>query len=207
MSTKTALMAVALVGLTAGCASIMSGSNQEVTFNSSPDGATVAIDGRVIGKTPITTMLKKKSGQTLTFSKNDYMPLTMQLETQIDGWFWGNIVIGGLFGSTTDGLSGAVNEYSPNQYMVTLQPSGSTSLERNTSLSSDQKIKNFIIVGYNNIMTDLSQGKGNYLASLFDLLHIPSNKRAKAVKKLKALSEVYTSIPEFADHVIKIYSK
>ncbi len=200
-------MAVALVGLTAGCASIMSGSNQEVTFNSSPDGATVAIDGRVIGKTPITTMLKKKSGQTLTFSKNDYMPLTMQLETQIDGWFWGNIVIGGLFGSTTDGLSGAVNEYSPNQYMVTLQPSGSTSLERNTSLSSDQKIKNFIIVGYNNIMTDLSQGKGNYLASLFDLLHIPSNKRAKAVKKLKALSEVYTSIPEFADHVIKIYSK
>ena len=37
-------------------------------------------------------------------------------------WFWGNILFGGVFGSTTDGLSGSVHEYSPSQFFITLVP-------------------------------------------------------------------------------------
>ena len=51
------------------CATIITGSNQEVTFNSNPDEATVTVGGRVIGKTPITTSLKKRSGQPMVFEK------------------------------------------------------------------------------------------------------------------------------------------
>src|SRR5437879_2243237 len=127
-----------------GCASIVSGRHQEMSFVSNPDGATVSISGRTIGKTPITTTLTKQSGQTLIFSKDGYKPLSMSLETRMDGWFWGNIVLGGPIGSTIDGLSGAVHEYSPSQYMVTLQPEGTSQLESKTSLSERQKAKEFI---------------------------------------------------------------
>src|SRR5260221_7059201 len=95
------------MGLT-GCATIMSGSSQDLSFNSSPDGATVTVGGRIIGKTPITTRLGKESGQTLVFEKDGYKSITMRLETSLDGWFWGNIVLGGVIGSTTDGITGAV---------------------------------------------------------------------------------------------------
>src|ERR1035441_4413115 len=128
------------------CATIMSGSSQDLSFNSSPDGATVTAGGRVIGKTPITTRLSKESGQTLVFSKDGYKSITMRLDTTMNGWFWGNIVLGGPIGSTTDGITGAVHEYSPSQYMVTLTPEGASHLEEKTSLSANQKTKEFVVV-------------------------------------------------------------
>lgn len=190
-----------------GCASLVSGGSQAVTFNSVPDGATVTVNGLVIGKTPITTTIKKKSGQSLVFSKDGYKPITMQLETRMNGWFWGNIVFGGLIGSTTDGLSGAVNEYSPSQYMVSLQPDGSGSLESKTAIEPRQKVKEFILISYKNIQSDLSKGEGEYLSSLLELLKVPREDKAEAVKKLKALSEVYTNILEFADRVTDLSPK
>lgn len=190
-----------------GCASIISGTTQQLTFQSNPDGATVTISGRVIGKTPVTTTLKKAAGQSLLFSKDGYQPLSMNLDTHLDGWFWGNIVLGGLIGSTTDNVSGAVNEYSPSQYMVTLQPEGTTRLESKTSLSENQKAKDYIVSNYKSIVEDLQKGGGQYLASLFQTLNIPEDQKTAAIKKTKALSEAYTDIPEFADHVIELLYK
>lgn len=195
-------------GILGGCASIIDGSHQEVSFNSNPDGATVNIDGRIIGKTPITAFLKKKAGQSLVFSKDGYKPLTMQLETHMDSWFWGNIVLpGGLFGSTTDGISGAINEYSPSQYMVTLQQEGTGPLESNTATDAKQKAKEYIVLTYKNILSDISNGGGQYLTSLFELLKIPKEGQGEATKKIHALSDAYSNIPEFADRVIELYLK
>src|SRR5882672_9180903 len=129
---------VAAISLT-GCASIISGSNQEVTFHSTPEGATVSVNGKTFGKTPLTTALKKKAGQSLSFEKDGYKTVTLQLETRLDSWFWGNILLGGFFGSTTDELSGAAHEYSPNQYMVTLEPIGTGDLDGKTTGSKAQK--------------------------------------------------------------------
>jgi len=196
-----------LCGLNSGCASIMSGRSQELSFVSTPDGATVTVSGRVIGKTPITTTLKKEPEQSLVFSKDGYKPISMRLETRLDGWFWGNIVLGGFFGSTTDAATGAVHEYSPNQYIVTLEPAGTNQLEGKPSLSDTQKAKEFIVMGYKDIMEDLHKGKGEYLASLFSVLKIPAEQQPEALKKIRALSEAYTTIPEFADHAIELYLK
>lgn len=129
----------------------------------------------------------------------------MRLDTTLDPWFWGNIVLGGFIGSTTDGLSGAVNQYSPAQFMVTLQPSGSTAFEGKTSLTENQKAKDFIVVGYREIIGDLQKGQGQYLTSLLGLLKVPAEGTDQAIKRIRALSEAYPSIPEFADHVIEAY--
>ena len=87
----------------------MDGTSQEMTFQSSPEEVTVTVSGRVIGKTPITSRLDKKSGRSVVFSKDGYRPVTMELTTTLDPWFWGNIVLGGFIGSTTDGFNGAAN--------------------------------------------------------------------------------------------------
>jgi uncharacterized protein YceK len=36
-----------------GCASIVDGTDQSMTFNSEPDGAAVTVAGKVVGKTPL----------------------------------------------------------------------------------------------------------------------------------------------------------
>jgi len=102
------LLAVVFLLVLSGCASIVSGPTQELTFQSEPEGATVSTNGRPLGKTPLTVQLDKKSDQTLKFELEGYKTITMPLTTTLDPWFWGNIVLGGFIGSTTDGLSGAV---------------------------------------------------------------------------------------------------
>lgn len=184
-----------------GCATIMSGSSQQVSFQSNPDGATVNVGGRIIGKTPITTALKRVKGQQLTFEKEGYKPLSMQLETRMNSWFWGNIVLGGLIGSTTDGLSGAVDEYAPSQYMVTLQPTGTATLDSHTSQTQSQRVKEFVVTAYRDVSTDIKKGSGTYLNSLYDLLKIKPEQSTETLKRLRALLDAYPNIADFADRV------
>lgn len=188
-----------------GCATIVSGKKQEMTFNSEPEGATVTVSGRVLGKTPMTLQLDKKTDQSVTFEKEGYKSQTMQLTTTIDGWFWGNIVIGGLFGSTTDAVTGAVHEYAPSQYYVTLAPDTNSPVRE---WGSDKaKAKEFIVASYTNIIEDLSRGEGDYLLSLLSLLKVSAGNKSEAIKKIRALSEVYTVIPDFAEQVSNYYLK
>ena len=71
----------------------------------------------------------------------------MEFFTSMDGWFWGNIIIGGLFGSTTDAVSGAVNKYSPDQYFVTLTPEGN---ERGV-LDLSQEVQKYVVLNYDEL--------------------------------------------------------
>lgn len=53
------LILIASVTTISGCASIASGKDQSLTFNSEPDGATVTVAGKVVGKTPLSVQLKR----------------------------------------------------------------------------------------------------------------------------------------------------
>jgi hypothetical protein len=197
---------VILLGAT-GCASIISGTTQEVSFHSNPEGATVTVDGKTLGSTPLAFPLKKSKYREVVFQKDGYKTLTLPMESRLNGWFWGNILFGGLVGSTTDGISGAANEYSPGQFMVSLEPSNASPIERETVKSDEQKAREFIIIAYGNLVPELASGQGEYLRSLMDVLKIPAERRPEAIKKLKALSDVYSDIPDFADHAVELYMK
>jgi hypothetical protein len=149
-------------------------------------------------------MLPKKSDQTLEFKKDGYQTISMPLTTHLDGWFWGNIVLGGLIGSTTDGITGAVHEYEPSQYFVTLQPIQTSSLEFQGNYNK-AKIKDFIIGSYRNLSMDIVAGKGDYLDSLIDLLKISPEKRPVAIQNLQKMLKQSTNIPDFSDRVINEY--
>ena len=107
-------------GLT-GCATIFDGDTQLLTFDSSPSGAEVYVDGVLLGTTPMSANIKRKKGGTLTVKKEGYIDRVMPMATTMNMTFIGNIVTGGAFGTTTDSATGAINKYEPGQYMVTLQ--------------------------------------------------------------------------------------
>ncbi|MBF0353049.1 MAG: PEGA domain-containing protein [SAR324 cluster bacterium] len=200
------IQVVVIVGiLSGGCSSIVSGTKQQLTFNSEPDGATVSINGVTMGKTPATVMVDRQKGQSVTFEKDGYKKQTIPLSTSLNTWFWGNIVIGGFLGSTTDAASGSMHEYVPNQFYVTLAIDSNSPIKEYGSEKA--KLKEFIVGSYHNLTEDLSKGQGDYLSSLLAMLKIAPENKEEAIQKIHALSTVYSVIPEFAEQVANFYIK
>jgi cell division protein FtsL len=73
------ILAVAILVLS-GCASIISGTNKTLTFNSDIEGVNVYIDGALIGKTPISASFKKNKAQTVMFRKKGYRTITREIK-------------------------------------------------------------------------------------------------------------------------------
>ena len=71
----------------------------------------------------------------------------------------------------------------------------------------NSKIKEYIIINYRQIMEDLAKGEGEYLNALVSMLKIEESNRSVSIKKIKSLSEVYTIIPYFAEHVANYFLK
>lgn len=105
---KISLIAIVAFAVT-GCASIVSDSKYPVAVTSSPSGAAYEIfneSGISVrsGVTPDEVTLRAGAGYfdgekyTVTYRKDGYTSSTQTLESGIDGWYWGNIVIGGLIG-------------------------------------------------------------------------------------------------------------
>lgn len=178
-----------------GCASIVSSGSQEVSFKSEPEGALIVIGGREMGRTPMTTKIDRKAGQVVSFRLDGYKTEEMPLSTTVNGWFFGNIVIGGLLGSSTDSATGAINEYSPSFYNVTLNPI------KTSSTTPVNEVKTYIIANYKSIYEELNTKSGQYVNSLWTLLNIPADKQPEALEKLKKLSEENTDIIDFAKKV------
>ena len=84
MKFYTGLVAVVFILTVTGCASIISGTDQQLTFTSEPEGATVIVSGKTFGKTPITIDIDRGENQSLTFEKEGYKSYTTQLSTSMN---------------------------------------------------------------------------------------------------------------------------
>ena len=116
---KICLLSIAALAAT-GCASIVSESRYPVSVTSAPSGAAYEISneaGSVIssGVTPNQVTLKAGAGYfdgekyTVNYRKEGYLSKTEVLDTNMNGWYWGNIVFGGLIGMLiVDPLTGAM---------------------------------------------------------------------------------------------------
>lgn len=125
------LLVATLLGL-GGCASIVSDSTYPVAITSSPSGASYQItneNGAVVrsGVTPDHVILKAGAGYfdgetyKVTYQKDGYAGNSAALNSGIDGWYWGNILFGGLIGLlVVDPITGA---------MYTLPESANASLD------------------------------------------------------------------------------
>ena len=114
------ILIASITFLNSGCATILSGSNWPVSVKTNPEGAKVVIKNRkgieiYNATTPAVVKLKSGSGYfgkesyAITFSMDGYEPRTVNLECKINGWYFGNILIGGALGMLViDPLTGAM---------------------------------------------------------------------------------------------------
>jgi len=185
MNRSRIILAIFLSAFIASCATILSGTTQQVTFQSSPDGALVRVSGKPLGKTPLTIQLDKNTGQTLTIEKDGYKTFSTSMDTSVDPWFFGNILIGGLLGSTTDGVSGAINSYSPGQYIITLEPLTADNYTSNMHLTNREYARRFLYLNYDKLRKDLSKNAGEVLDASLQLLIISNKNKSSAISSMK----------------------
>jgi hypothetical protein len=101
-----------------GCASVFKGQDQVLSFTSEPEGATVRIDGKAVGQTPLSTKVKKSSVDSISIEKDGYRTETMAPEKRFD-----NVAFLNIFWdlSTTDLITGAAYEYQPSNFHIKLK--------------------------------------------------------------------------------------
>lgn len=123
------LAIVAAVLFLSSCSSIVEGTSQEITVNTTPDKAHCDLvrEGIVIASiasTPAaTTIQKTKDDITIKCNKPGYQEATFINKSDVDGATVGNIILGGGIGWAIDSASGADNKYT-SPVNMTLVPSG-----------------------------------------------------------------------------------
>lgn len=150
---KKTLLALSIATLLTGCASIISGTSQAVTIDSNVQGATVAIEGNVVGQTPFSGKIPRKRESVALVSKPGYVAQSVVLTTSFNPVAILSIV---WDYSTTDCLTGACWEYAPSTYYVNLRPATS-SVEQ---FRRDSELKAFAMTYYSAIKSELAVGSG-----------------------------------------------
>lgn len=199
---RSALLSIML--MLGSCSTIVTGPTQTLTFNSTPTGATVSISGKVIGITPITVTLEKQTNQMLTFQKEGYKTYTTPLVTTVNEWFFGNILIGGLLGSTTDAASGSIHKYHPDHYLVQLVPEDE-SIPAAISKPSADKLTEFVVTSGADIRLALTTGSGESLDALLDMLNVSHSGSESAIKEIKRLAGEYSDDYQWAQAIAQAF--
>jgi hypothetical protein len=126
----TGLLLVSL--LFTGCSSIVDGRAQHVKINSHPTGATFSIydkEGKTVTNniTPANLVLSRRHGYfngedyKMIFEAPGYYPYEVHVKSTVDGWYFGNILFGGLIGLLiVDPATGAMYTLKPDTLDVHL---------------------------------------------------------------------------------------
>jgi hypothetical protein len=113
--------------LAGGCASIVHSGNRSININSKPVGAKATVtkpDGTVVSvqNTPCAFSLDPKRGYFKGQSYNlklelaGYKTAQVELRPELSGWYFGNIVFGGLIGMViVDPLTGSMWNIAPDK--------------------------------------------------------------------------------------------
>lgn len=127
MAKSSRLLALGVIPVVAGCSSIIEGTSQTISIDSSPTGARCEFEreGQIVGvvdPTPGSIFLKKtKNNINLTCEKAGYEEARAFIKSEVEGATFGNIILGGGIGWIIDSASGADNKYQ-DHLSVTLTP-------------------------------------------------------------------------------------
>lgn len=119
-----AILAVALV--MSSCATILTGTTQRVTIDSTPPGADIIVDGRIMGTTPAKIRLDRElnafidDGKDIRLEKEGYAPDGYYLGTDIEPVTILNVIC--PLGFALDAVTGAVMKYDSDYYNFKLYP-------------------------------------------------------------------------------------
>jgi hypothetical protein len=126
------------------CGTIVSGPSW-LSVETSPSNVKIRIEGLQNGEkftkiTPLRVQLNKNSDYKLVVETPNYKSEEVIIRRSIDGWFWGNILIGGILGMGIDYLSG--NMWNHNKHLVNIN------LETLSSAPDSIKLNVPVLVSY-----------------------------------------------------------
>ena len=142
VSRVAALLLVTAAAFTSGCASIVHGGPRSIPVASTPPGANVSIYDRnnkvvMMNTTPFVASLPVKGGYfkghsyRLVFEMPGYATSEVNLKPTLSGWYFGNIVFGGLLGLlVVDPLTGAMYNLSPEKIEQPLSAAQASAIEK-----------------------------------------------------------------------------
>lgn len=104
------------------CATIITGTKDKITFNSTPEGAKVFHKGIEKCTTPCTAEIPRSlSKQMVTFQKEGFNDKEVKLTKKFNPVTLVNILLGGAIGVGIDAATGSLTKYSPKEYQVELE--------------------------------------------------------------------------------------
>lgn len=129
---RNTLVSIAPFALSlSGCASMVNGANEQISFKSQPSGATVIVDDKKHGATPVEVELDRSYDHHAVIRLEGYKPEKVTLKSSIDAstvaWSLpANLVSGGVFIGIpfmiADASSGAYTTLDPKEVSVDLVP-------------------------------------------------------------------------------------
>jgi hypothetical protein len=98
----TTAIAVSVIALTSGCASILNDDTQQVNIATSNGKVIkVNVEGQEFQAPGIITLTRAKANKIITTTEAGCTPQTLAIK-EVDNMFWLNLLSGGSFGSSTD---------------------------------------------------------------------------------------------------------
>ena len=100
-----------------GCATIVKGNDQNLAITTDPEGASCSVQRKgmyiaTVNPTPGSFRVDKSSAALdLKCTKQGYLNTETQIDSSFQGWFLGNLILGGIVGIVVDASSGAMNQY------------------------------------------------------------------------------------------------
>jgi hypothetical protein len=125
------LFALGIALLTTSCATIVTGTTQDITINSAPQPAEVHIypgsggpGGPEVGsgRTPMGIALARDKEYTVNVSSPGYQDVRVKINKSFNPWVIGNICCFIIIGGAIDLITGAFWKLEPNSIVVTLVP-------------------------------------------------------------------------------------
>lgn len=112
-----------LLMVLAGCATIFKGEHADVDVSSTPSNVDVYIKNNHRGTTPATLSLERDEDHMITFKKDGYKDVTIEVEKDFDAvtTIVGNIFSWGLLGVAVDFGTGAAYSLEPAQLRANLE--------------------------------------------------------------------------------------
>ena len=104
------------------CATILTGTSDDITFNSNPGGAAIMLDGFKLGKTPATVSIKRPGfgNKEITLKLDEYEDRTFMLQKEFNTMAICNLA--SWPGWVIDIVTGTIMKYSKTNYSVDLDP-------------------------------------------------------------------------------------
>jgi hypothetical protein len=125
--TRVAAGVVATVIFTSGCATLLGGGPaQSVTVNAQPAGTSFVVKSSsglqmAAGTAPQIIRLPRRNEYQIDFTVPGYQPQSVVLTRGVNGWIWGNLLIGWVVGFIVDFATGSAYKLEPAVVQVVLQ--------------------------------------------------------------------------------------